>query len=66
MLEEKVINGVLQYRNNENADWRPYSTQDLTEKVIYLRTFLEVPKVEVKKQELNCDIIDDYRKNSQN
>ena len=43
-IEEKVINGVLHYRNNENADWRPYSTQDLTEKVIYLRTFLQVDK----------------------
>ena len=43
-IEEKVINGVLHYRNNENATWRPYSTQDLTEKVIYLRTFLQVDK----------------------
>jgi hypothetical protein len=39
--EEKVINGALHWRPDEEGEWIPFSTQELTNKLIRCRVLFQ-------------------------
>ena len=46
--EEKVINGALHWRHDEDGPWIPFTTQELTQKLVKLRVlFQRIAKGEV-------------------
>ena len=39
---EEVINGILHYKLNPNAEWEPFSKEALTERVLKLEQAVEL------------------------
>lgn len=55
-FEEKIIDGVLNYRETENGEWKPYTIEELSERVVKMNngfTMIEDMNLDLEDPPLN-------------